>query len=436
MKSRRLHATRLIFACALLPSLLTAQEWSRFRGPNGTGASDATTIPVKWNDGDINWRTQLPGIGHSSPIAWGNKLFLLSADPKTATRYILCVDSETGDVLWQRDYKSLPHHLHARSSFASSTPGADANRVYVAWSIPEKTTLRALDHTGTEVWTRDLGSWTSQHGYGASPIVYKDLLILHNSQQANGLKPQQIESGQNPGRSFMFAFETRTGKEVWRKELKSMNVCYSVPFIFSPPQGGPDELVCTSTGNGIFSLDPLTGEENWSIDVFKMRTVNSPITAGGLIFGTNGSGAYSGNFLVAVRGGHKPEVVFQLKNSGKFKAPYVPSLIAYGDLVFCLYDRGFASCIDSKTGKIHWFERTNTSFNGSPVRVRDKIYIADEEGIVWVLAASTKYQVLAKNPLGNPTRSTPAVVSGRICFRTYSDSEPFSQLVSIGGKTP
>ena len=168
----------------------------------------------------------------------------------------------------------------------------------------------------------------------------------------------------------------------------------------------------------------------------QMRTANSPITAGGLIFGTNGSGAYSWNFLVAVRGGHKPEVVFQLKNSGKFKAPYVPSLIAYGDLVFCLYDRGFASCIDSKTGKIHWFERTNTSVNGSPVRIRDKIYIADEEGIVWVLAASTKYQVLAKNPLGNPTRSTPAVASGRICFRTYSDSEPFSQLVSIGGKTP
>ena len=89
MKSRRLHATRLVLACALLPSLLTAQEWSRFRGPNGTGASEATTIPVKWNDGDINWRTQLPGIGHSSPIAWGNKLFLLSADPKTATLFII-----------------------------------------------------------------------------------------------------------------------------------------------------------------------------------------------------------------------------------------------------------------------------------------------------------------------------------------------------------
>ena len=430
------HCVLWLFAWTLMPSLLVAQEWSRFRGPNGTGASESSTIPVKWTDKDINWSTQLPGIGHSSPIGWGNKLFVLSADPKTATRHVLCVDSETGDILWQRDYKSLPHHLHARSSFASSTPGADSQRVYVAWSVPNKTTLRALDHSGAEVWTKDLGTWTSQHGYGASPIIYKNLLILHNSQQARGLKPHQLESGQKPGRSYMFAFDAQTGDEVWRKELKSMNVCYSVPFIFSPPQGGPDELVCTSTSNGIFSLNPLTGEENWSIDVFKMLTVNSPITAGGLIFGTNGSGAYSGNFLVAVRGGRQPEIAFQLKNSGKFKAPYVPSLISYGDLVFCIYDRGFASCIDAKTGKIHWFERTNAAFNGSPVRVRDKIYIADEDGIVWVFAASQKYQGIAKNPLGNPSRSTPAVLNGQICFRTYSESKPVSQLVSIGQKKP
>ncbi|MBI2481663.1 MAG: PQQ-binding-like beta-propeller repeat protein [Planctomycetia bacterium] len=414
----------LLGVLQLTTGIATAQEWTRFRGPNGTGASDAATIPVKWTEADYNWKVELPGLGHSSPAIWGDKVFLLSADPDTATRYMLCYSATDGSQIWKREFKSEPHHLHTRSSYASSSPAVDAKHVYVGWSTPAETTFKAFNHDGSEAWSLNLGRWVSQHGFGASPILYEDLVILHNSQQANELK-----EGEKPGESFMMAFKRDTGKEVWRTPLVSVNVCYSVPFIYTP-EGGGDELVCISTGNGVFSLDPKTGEKNWAVEgVFKMRTVGSPITAGGHIFGTTGSGAYSANYVAAIKPGKEPEIAYELKNSGTFKAPYVPSLIADGDAVFCLYDKGFAACFDAPTGKIHWLERTEAAFSGSPIRVRDRIYCMDEDGACWVIAADKSgYKLLAKNDLGEPSRSTPAVSGGRLFLRTYS------HLICVGGK--
>ncbi|MEZ6060679.1 MAG: PQQ-binding-like beta-propeller repeat protein [Planctomycetaceae bacterium] len=406
---------------------LQGQEWTRFRGPNGTGVSDATTIPVEWTDSDINWKAALPGKGHASPVIWGNRVFLLSADPKTATRYVLALNSETGQELWRKEYPSTVHHLHDRSSFASSTPAVDEQHVYVAWSTPKETLLKALTHDGDEVWSKDLGTWQSQHGFGTSPIVYEDMVILHDSQQAN-----QLDPGEKPGDSYMMAFDRMTGDERWRTPLKSMNVCYSVPFLRKSEDGRSDELICTSTGNGMFSLDPRTGRENWHVNdgLFKMRTVSSPIEVAGLIFGSNGSGQYSANYIVAIQPGPDAKVAYSLENSSDFKAPYVPCLVSKDDLVFCIYDRGYASCIDATTGEVRWMERISGEFSGSPIRVNDHIYAIAEDGTVWVFAASDEYRLLARNPLGEPSRSTPAVANGRLFLRTES------HLICVGGKSP
>ena len=415
---------------ALLPLLLVcfigltsspaaqAQEWTRFRGPNGTGIGKGDSIPARWSPADYNWKIDLPGIGHSSPVVWGDKIFLLSADPENATRYVLCIRAADGKTLWTRTFESESHHLHTRSSFASCTPTVDAERVYVAWSTPAKTTFIALDHSGKTVWDIDLGTWQSQHGFGTSPILYKDLVILFNSQQANQLKP-----GEKPGRSFMMAFDKKTGDERWRRQRKSVNVCYSVPCIYTPA-GGADELICCSTGNGIFSLDPLTGEENWSVDTFTMRTVASPIIAGGHIFGSTGSGG-GGNYVVAIKPGKEAEEAFRVPR----QANYVPTPVTKGDLVFLWYDKGVVTCIDAKTGEQHWQQRVGTAFSGSPVRVGDRMYCINEDGVVIVIAADKEYKLLAENPLGEPSRSTPAVSGGRLYLRTYS------QLFSIGGKS-
>ena len=419
-----------IAACVLIALILAStvtqgSEWTRFRGPNGTGIASGDTIPVEFTEADLNFKVELPGgNGCSSPVVRSDRVFVLSANPENATRYVSCFHAITGDRLWQKEFESEVHHLHTRSSYASSTPAVDDQHVYVAWSTPKETLLKAFAHDGTPAWSKDLGRWQSRHGYGTSPIVYKDLLILHNSQNANRLK-----AGEKPGDSYMMAFDRLTGEERWRTPLKSESVCYSVPFIRTSEDNGADELICTSTGNGLFSLDPLTGQQNWAVndELFTMRTIASPIESAGLIFGNTGSGGYSGNYIVAVKPGRDAHLEYKLKNSSQFKAPYVTCLLAKGDLVFCMYDRGFASCIDAATGDVHWIERTGAAFSGSPVLVDDRIYCFDETGTVWVFAASTEYQLLARNELGGESRSTPAVANGRLYLRTHS------HLMCVGG---
>lgn len=404
-------------------SLAEASEWTRFRGPNGTGVGSAN-VPSEFSVSDFRFRTELPGdSGCSSPVIWGGKAFLMSADSSDATRFVICVDADSGDLLWSKSFASTAHHLHSRSTYASCTPAVDEQHVYVAWSTPEQTLLKAFTHDGEQAWSKDLGTWQSQHGFGTSPIVYNGMVILHNSQQADKLGP-----GETPGSSYMMAFDAKTGQEKWRTELVSRNVCYSVPFIYEGTDG--DELVCSSTGNGIFSLDPVTGRKNWSVDdgLFSMRTVGSPIAAGGHIFGSTGSGRYSSNYIVAVKPGADANLAYTISNGSNFKAPYVPCLLADGDLVFCLYDKGFASCIDAKSGEIHWTKRTGAALSGSPVRVDDRIFCIDEAGTLWCWAASTEYRLLGKSDLLEASRATPAIANGRMYLRTDT------HLICVGGE--
>jgi len=402
-----------------------AGEWTRFRGPNGTGEGSGDAIPTEFTEADFAFKVKLPGdSGCSSPVVWGDKVFLLSASSDDASRYLVCLDATSGKEIWQKKFESTPHHLHTRSSYASCTPAVDDQRVYVAWSTPEETLLKAFQHDGTEAWSVDLGTWQSQHGFGTSPIVYKDLVILHNSQQADKLK-----DGQKPGESFMMAFDRATGDEKWRTPLTSKNVCYSVPFI-RQGDDGKEELVCSSTGDGIFALDPLTGKRRWAINdsLFSMRVVGSPIEAGGLIFGSTGSGGYSSNYIVAVHPGSDAKLAYKVPNSSKFKAPYVPCMIADGDLVFCMYDKGFASCIDAKSGDVRWVQRTGAALSSSPIKVGDRIFCVAEDGVVWVVAAADEYRLLGKSELGEGSYATPAVANDRMYFRTDT------HLICVGGK--
>ena len=406
-----------IVGCWFVHSVAGVQagEWNRFRGPNGAGVADGTGIPTQFSETDFVFKTKLPGdSGGSSPVVSGDKIFVMSADSSNATRYIVCLHAVTGKVLWSREFASTVHHLHSRSTYASCTPAVDEKHVYVAWATPKQTLLKAFSHDGDEVWSRDLGPWQSQHGFGTSPIVYNGMVILHNSQQADKLDP-----GEMPGVSRMTAFDTATGKTKWSTKLTSKNVCYSVPFVRTSADGKA-ELVCSSTGDGMFALDCDLGQRRWAVNdgLFRMRTVASPIEAEGLIFGSNGSGSYSSNFVVAVKPGAHAAKAYQLKNGRNFKAPYVSCLVSHGSLVFAMYDKGFATCFDAATGKTVWIERVRAAFSGSPIRLDDRIFCIAEDGTVWVFAATDQYQVLAKNSLGESSKATPAVANGRMYLRT------------------
>jgi len=410
-------ATGLCFIL-LAAAATSAQEWPRFRGPNGTGISEASDIPAKWTDKDYNWKIELPGIGHSSPVLWGDKIFLLSADPKDATRHVLCINAANGKTAWDRAFPGVAHHLHTYSSYASCTPAVDEKNVYVAWSDPEQTKLIALDQLGNDVWSVDLGPWVSQHGFGTSPMVIGDLVVVTVYHE----DPKKPNSG-TPSTAFVVAVDKNEGKIRWKTPRKIDTTSYSVPCIREAKDG--NELVCLSTGEGVFALNPADGKEKWSIPVFSLRTVSSPVLVGNLIFGTTGAGG-GGNYVVAVDpNGGKPELAYEVKK----EAPYVPTPVASGDLLFLWSDGGIVTCIDAKTGDKLGQNRVGGKFFGSPVRVKDKLYCIDTKGTVIVLSATKELNELGKVELNEESHSTPAVAGGRMYLRTIS------HLYSLGGKS-
>ncbi|MGE0533414.1 MAG: PQQ-binding-like beta-propeller repeat protein [Pirellulales bacterium] len=400
-------------AVLLIPRHLPAQEWTRFRGPNGTGLSQAANIPTTWTDEDFNWKVELPGIGHSCPVVWKDQVYLTSADNETALRHVLAISTVDGRTVWERKYTSTTHNKHQLNSFASPTPTVDEERAYFVWSSPEDYSVHALAHDGQELWHRSLGPFVSQHSCGTSPIVVGDLLILNNDQD---------------GASFLVALNRRTGEPVWQAPRNSREVAYSTPCLYEPP-GAPPELIFNSGAHGITSIDPATGQKNWEIDVFDKRSVSSPVIAAGLIFGTCGSGG-GGNYVVAVRPGKAdgsvpPQVAYKITKS----APYVPTPIAKDSLVFLWSDQGVATCIVAATGEVVWQNRVGGKFYGSPICIEDRLYCISTDGEVVVLSAGPEYVELARNNLGEGSHSTPAVADGVLYLRT------FSHLFSLGKKS-
>jgi outer membrane protein assembly factor BamB len=410
-----LSVAHVFVGFALLPMVAgaDAQEWSRFRGPNGTGLSDARGIPSSWTEQDYNWRVELPGIGHSSPVLWGDRIFLTSANDATAERILMCVHATDGQILWQRRYDSVVHAKHLRNSFATPSPACDEEHAYFVWSTPEEYTLLAMSHDGQEKWKLDLGPYVSMHSAGPSPIVYEDLLILGNDQD---------------GESSLLAFDRHTGKLRWQTTRKTEFVSYATPCVLAR-EGLADELIFLSGAHGVSGIDPKTGKSNWELDVFDKRTCASPVLAGGMIWGSCGSGG-GGNYVASVQpgtpdGSIQPREVWKITDS----APYVPTMLGKGDLVFSWSDKGVAMCVKASTGQVLWKQRVGGNFSGSPICVGDRLFCIAEDGEVVVLSATDQYELLARNPLGEDSRSTPSVAGGRMYLRTYS------HLISVGNKT-
>ena len=257
------HTIRLPIAVTLwllLTVPASAQEWSRFRGPNGSGVSSATTIPVRWTEKDHLWKVKLPGVGHSSPVLWGDRIFLTSGEEESGKRFVICLRATDGGRLWTRELPGERHGKHADNSFASATPAVDASHVYLSWATPKEYIVQALDHDGKDVWRVDLGPFKSGHGFGSSPIVHDDLVIVANDQD---------------GKSSLVALDRQTGKTRWQV-ARQCKASYATPVVYQP-KGKPAELILTSWELGITSIDPKTGQKNWEQDIFSKGHVETGI---------------------------------------------------------------------------------------------------------------------------------------------------------------
>jgi len=406
-----------ILVAASLPAFVlnsAAQEWPRFRGPNGAGISHAKTIPTKITDADIHWKVELPGTGHSSPVLWGDRIFLTSTGDKSGGISALCLNTKDGSLVWRRDFPLAPFSRHPFNSYASSTPALDAERVYFVWNEPEHYRLAALDHEGRTIWERDFGPFVSQHGCGISPIVYKDRVFLGNFQDDQKF----VKDSPRSGESFIVAVDPRTGKTLWQTPRRSAVVAYSTPCVFEPKNGKP-ALIFASQADGIAALDPDTGTLFWEYDqAFDKRTVSSPLIADDIILGSCGSGG-GGNFVTAIKAGDpvagkKPELTYQMKKS----APYVPTGIVMGNLVWLWSDSGIVTCLQARTGEIRYQERVGGDYFGSPVWIDGRLFCVSTTGEIVVIEASDKFQVLHRHALNELCHSTPAVALGQLFIRT------------------
>ena len=405
-------------------------RWTRFRGPNGTGLGDAAEVPTQWTEDDLNWKIELPGIGHSSPVVWDGRVYVTTGVRESARRSILCIDAADGRTLWRRDFASKTYRQHGANSYATATPAVDALGVVVTWTSPEEVVLLAHDHRGERLWQRNLGPFVGGRGSGASPIILGDLVVLANDQENPNLLPENIgrpEPIAPIGESFLIAVDRRTGVTRWKLDRRTGIAAYSTPCVYRHDDG-TSELIFTSTAHGITAVDPATGRVQWEIgDLLPERCVASPTVAPGLVFVGYGRGIRGTSYWAVRPGlksaGTKPTVAYEITQA----VPLVPTPLVKDDRLFLWGDDGVVSCLAVEDGRVLWRDRAGGSFFGSPVCVGDRLYCVSRDGEVVVLAAADRFEVLGRVPLGEACSSTPAVADGTMYVRTVS------HLLSVGG---
>lgn len=381
-------------------------NWPRFRGHNGDGLAPAGDIPVAFTEKDYLWKTAIAGKGHGSPVVWGSRVFLTTGDAGNGKRTVQCIGASDGKLLWSKDLPGTPYKMHKSNSVASGTPAVDAERVYTAWGTPQQVVIAAFEHDGNAAWQADLGPFKGGHGFGTSPVLVGDLVILSLDADNGG---------------SIVAVERTTGKLRWQLERTlSKNATYSTPCLYAPA-GREPELIFTNWQHGITAVDPKSGKVNWELSVFEVdkqeRAIASPVIAGDLILGTCGF-VTAQKHLVAIRPddpakGEKPREVWRIEKS----VSYLPTPIVKGGRVYLCSEQGIATCLEAATGKEIWQDRVGGDFYASPVCIGDRIYCASRNGEVVVIAAADEFKVLGRSQLGAPTQSTPAVAGGRMFLR-------------------
>jgi outer membrane protein assembly factor BamB len=408
-----------------------SRNWPAWRGPSGQGVSSEPGLPDAWSPTqNVAWKTPIPGRGHSSPIVWGDRLFLTTAiegevvpgaaavkhfdggqefvhpdgvgADRKHTLKVLALSATTGQLLWERTaWEGTPYDTrHKRGSYASTTPVTDGERVYAYFGSEG---LYAYDFEGTLAWKATLGGIATMGvGVGSSPVLYKDLIILLCDE----------DSGE---KSFIAALDRRTGKEVWRVPRK-VQISWATPILVKA--GERDELI-TSGAELIVAYDPATGKELWRGKGLESNAVPTPVAGRDVVVIASG---FPTKVAIAIRPGGSGDVTDTPRVLWKYAkgTGYVPSPIVYGDSVYLMTDKGLVTCLDLQTGAVRYEGGrvpVAATFMASPVAYDGKILLFSEDGDTYVLKAGPVHEVIRTNPLGEPIYATPALANGRIYIR-------------------
>jgi len=412
---------------------LEAENWPTWRGPDGNGICRETNLPLHWSTNEnVRWRVPLPDRGNSTPIVWGNHVFVTQAVPKASRRTLMCFDRRDGKLLWQQGPIWTEKDLtHDNNPYCSPSPVTDGERV-LAWF--GSAGVYCYDFAGRELWRRDLGRQSHVWGYAASPVLYGDLLILN------------FGPGQ---RSFIIALDKRTGKTVWQfdvppippdakwedfggnaKESKQQgyNTVAEISGSCSTPlvvrTDGGDELV-VALELRVQALSPKTGEPLWRCEGHNTCAYSSPFFGDGLVVVTE-SGFR--NCAMAIRPGGRGNVTATHRlwhfNPPNSKA-CIGSGVIFQDRIYQVTGMGFAQCLDLQTGRTLWDERLtgtgaqNSSWS-SPVLAGDRLYVPNQNADVFVLRVGPKFECLATNSIGGEAMNASLAVSdGDVFIRTH-----------------
>jgi outer membrane protein assembly factor BamB len=393
-------------------------QWTEFRGPNGTGTATGP-LPLTWaEDTNVRWKTAIHGRGWSSPIVLGNQVWMTTATEDGRQLYGVAVDRDSGKIVY--DLKlfdvATPQFAHPFNSYASPTPVAEPGRVYITFGSPGTAAIDTA--TGKVLWERRDLECNHFRGAGSSPVIFRDLLIMH----FDGSDLQ-----------YLVALDKKTGKTVWRtprsidyqdvlpdgkfKADGDFRKAFSTPLIITVA-GEP--LLVSLGSMAAYGYDPMTGKELWRIEERSNFSSSSrPIAGHGLVFYQSG---WSTGQLLAIRPDGRGDVtathvVWRVTQG----VPKKPSLVLSGDLLFMVNDVGLATCLEAKTGALVWKSRLAGEYSASPLLVGDRVYFFNEEGKATVVEAGREFKVLGESVLDNGFMASPAVADGALFLRTKTD---------------
>ena len=396
-----------------------AENWPGWRGPRGDGSSNSTTPPLKWDaeTGEgILWKTEIPGIGHASPIIWKDRAFIVTCDLDAEVRQLIALDANKGAILWKQDViKAKLEKKHALNSFASGTPATDGELIYVTFFeaddkeviapnvgserkiFPGKMVVAAYDFQGNQQWLVKPGEFISAHGYSSCPVLYKDLVIVN---------------GDHDGDSYILALNKLTGKTVWKTKRSYGIRSYCTPLIREIE--GRMQMVFSGSKH-IISLNPDSGEVHWVVEGPTEQFVASMVYDGELFYMCAGFPTYH---VMGIDPRGKGDVTeSHVRWHSKEVRCYVPSPVVIGDYLIVADDRGTANCYSTKDGTRQWLDRLGNHFSASLLKANGLAYLFADDGLTKIIKPGKELEIVAENPLNEYIYASPAIANNRLYIR-------------------
>ncbi len=390
----------------------SAENWPRFRGPTGQGISSETGIPIRWSATEnIAWKTPIPGEGWSSPIIYGARVFLTATNDEGKSCHVLCIDRRNGTILWDTEvFKQTPTKKRKDNSYATPTPTTDGERVYAVFSSGR---IAALDNDGRIAWTNHEVEFYSHHGLAASPILYKNLVIMPYDGSSDG-KDNLVGFKKPWGKAVLLAVDKTTGNVRWRGKRGLSRLGHVTPNIVRV--NGTDQIV-SGSGDVVQGFDPETGKRIWSVYSQGEGVTPSLVIGDGLIFSCSG---FEASTIRVVRTGGKGDVTkSHIAWEQKKGVPSLASMLYVAPHIFSVTDSGVVTCFAAKTGEIIWQNRIGGKHSSSPVYVDGKIYFLSEaEGECVIIEAGPEFRVIARNSIDEKCKASIAVCKGNLIIRS------------------